>query len=160
MLYTASFLVVIGVEELVSVGFQLPSLILETTLMARWRWDEKYHMTTQRKWYLSRKRLAVRFPVVESSLYLTENLSGGQLPPMLWHWLVGLQSQKTKRKGGTSTTTGLRENLRLVIDEVVEFGKWPVEVGDFKRLTDRFRGIYRRIYLEWMKASKVEYVNM
>jgi len=30
----------------------------------------------------------------------------------------------------------------------VEFEKYPVEVGDFRRITDQFRRIYRRIYLE------------
>ena len=30
--------------------------------------------------------------------YLTENLPSGQLPPMLWRWLVGLLSPKTKKK--------------------------------------------------------------
>ena len=35
------------------------------------------------------------------------------------------------------------ENWQLVTDEPVEFEKWPVEVGDFRRTTDHFRGIYR-----------------
>ena len=30
----------------------------------------------------------------ESPLYMTGNLSGGQLPPVLWRWHVGLLSQK------------------------------------------------------------------
>ena len=37
----------------------------------------------------------------KSPLYLTDNLSGGQLPRVLWSWLVGLLSkkkQKTKDK--------------------------------------------------------------
>ena len=37
------------------------------------------------------------------------------------------------------------ENWQLVIDE-------PVEVQDFKRITDRFRGIYK-IYLKWIKLN-------
>ena len=40
------------------------------------------------------------------------------------------------------------KNRRLVADE-------PVEVGDLRRNTDDFRGIYR-MYLNWMKASKPE----
>ena len=43
---------------------------------------------------ISRKRLAVQFPAVKCSLYLIENLPGGQLPPMLWRWLVGILSTK------------------------------------------------------------------
>jgi hypothetical protein len=42
----------------------------------------------------ARKRLAVRFPAVKSSLYLTENLLGGQLPFVLWCWHVGLLSHE------------------------------------------------------------------
>jgi hypothetical protein len=34
---------------------------------------------------------------VKSPLYLTENLLGGQLPPVLWRWHVGLLSQKLKK---------------------------------------------------------------
>ena len=51
------------------------------------------------------------------------------------------------------------KNRRLVTDEPVEFEKEPVEVGDFRRITDQFRGIYRRIYLKWMKAKPKD-VNM
>ena len=51
------------------------------------------------------------------------------------------------------------KNRRLVTNEPVEFVKQPVEVRDFsKRITDRFRGIYR-IHLKQMKASP-EDVNM
>jgi hypothetical protein len=38
------------------------------------------------------------------------------------------------------------KNRRLVADEPVEFEKQPVEVQDFKKLTNRFRGIFIRIY--------------
>ena len=41
---------------------------------------------------ISRKRSAVRFPVVKSPLYLTKHLLGGQLPPMLWRMHVGLST--------------------------------------------------------------------
>ena len=46
----------------------------------------------------------------------------------------------------------IRKNRRLVVDELVEFEKQPVEVVDFRKLTDRFRGIYR-IYLPgpWLR---------
>ena len=33
------------------------------------------------------------------------------------------------------------KNRRLVADEPVVFEKWPVEVGDWRKFTDRFRGI-------------------
>jgi hypothetical protein len=41
-----------------------------------------------------RKRLAIRFLVVKSALYLTNNLPGRQLPPILWRWHVRLLSQQ------------------------------------------------------------------
>ena len=34
------------------------------------------------------------FPAVKSFSLLIENLSGGQLPHVLWHWHVGLLSPK------------------------------------------------------------------
>ena len=36
--------------------------------------------------------------IVKSPLYLTENLSGGQLPHVLWGWPVGLLSIKNLKK--------------------------------------------------------------
>jgi hypothetical protein len=41
----------------------------------------------------------------------------------------------------------IRENRQLVTDELVEFEKSPVEIQDFRRITDHFRGIYG-IYLK------------
>ena len=35
------------------------------------------------------------------------------------------------------------KNRRLVTDEQVEFEKQLVEVRDFRRITDHFRGLYR-----------------
>jgi hypothetical protein len=35
---------------------------------------------------------------MKSPLYLTENLSGGELPLVLWHWHVGLLSPPQKKK--------------------------------------------------------------
>ena len=40
------------------------------------------------------------------------------------------------------------KNRWLVADELVEFEKLPVEVEDFRRFTDHFRGIYNGIYLK------------
>jgi hypothetical protein len=42
--------------------------------------------------------------------------------------------------------------------EPVQFEKYLVEVGDFKRITNHLRGIYR-IYPQ-MNNAKPEYVNM
>ena len=42
--------------------------------------------------------MAVRFPAVKSPLYLTENLSGGELPHVLWRWHVGLLSPPKSAK--------------------------------------------------------------
>ena len=47
------------------------------------------------------------------------------------------------------------ENRQLVIDEPVEFEKWLVEVQDFRRITDHFRGIYLKINI-----AKPKDVNM
>ena len=44
------------------------------------------------------------------------------------------------------------ENRRLLTNELVEFEKWPVEVRDFRRITDCFRGIHR-LYLKCMKSK-------
>ena len=54
-----------------------------------------------------------------------------------------------------------KKNRQLVADEPVEFEKEPVEVRDFRRITDHFRGIHRRInLLKWPKAVKPEDVNL
>jgi hypothetical protein len=39
-------------------------------------------------------------------------------------------------------------------DQPVEFEKYRVEVRDFRRITDHFRGIYRRIYHRKMNESE------
>jgi hypothetical protein len=39
------------------------------------------------------------------------------------------------------------ENQWLVTDDPIEYEKQPAEVGDFRRITDHFKGIYR-IYLK------------
>ena len=44
------------------------------------------------------KLLAVRIPAVKSPMCLTENSPGGQLPPVLWRWPVGLLSKKPNKK--------------------------------------------------------------
>ena len=44
------------------------------------------------------------------------------------------------------------KNRRLVADKQVGFEKSPVEVGDFRRFTDRFRGVYR-IYHNFNKGK-------
>ena len=46
-----------------------------------------------------KEKLTVRFPAVRFPLYLTEYLLGGQLPSVLWRWLVGLLSQEKKGRG-------------------------------------------------------------
>ena len=45
------------------------------------------------------------------------------------------------------------EIRQLVTDEPVEFGNEPVEVGDCRKITDRFRGICR-IYPNLMKENR------
>jgi hypothetical protein len=40
-----------------------------------------------------------------------------------------------------------KKNRPLVTNEAVEFEKYPVEVQDFRKITDRFR----RIYIEHLK---------
>ena len=52
-----------------------------------------------------------------------------------------------------------RENRLLVTDEPVEFEELPFEVQDIRKITDRFRGIYR-IYLNLMKKTqRCQYVS-
>ena len=41
----------------------------------------------------------------------------------------------------------------LVTPKLGEFEKQPVEVQDFRKITDHSRGIYR-IHLKWMKANR------
>ena len=48
------------------------------------------------------------------------------------------------------SVTMIGENRQLVTDEPVEFEKQPVEVQDFRRITDHFRGIYG-IYLKFIQ---------
>ena len=38
------------------------------------------------------------FPDVKFPLSMTDNLPGGQLPLVLWRWLIGLLYQKKKKK--------------------------------------------------------------
>ena len=45
------------------------------------------------------------------------------------------------------------KNWRLVAVEPVEFEKLPVEVQDWRKFTDHFRGIYR-IYIQLMKKNR------
>lgn len=43
-------------------------------------------------------RLAVRIPAVKSPLYLVEDLPGGQVCHVLWHWPIKVLSQKNYLK--------------------------------------------------------------
>ena len=54
-------------------------------------------MVEKSNWARDKKRLAVQFPAVKSSLYLTYNLFNDQLPLVLWRWHVNLMSQTTKQ---------------------------------------------------------------
>jgi hypothetical protein len=57
---------------------------------------------------------------------LTENLSGGELPLVLWHWHVGLlsppQKKRKKKKIGSKNKLGL----------VVAMKKWIGEENSFR----------------------------
>ena len=62
--------------------------------------------------------------------------------------------QKAKSHGFYGQSRSMnRENQPLVTDELVEFEKWPVEVHDFRKFTDHFRGIYGP-YLKSMKKEQ------
>ena len=67
-------------------------------------------------------------------------------------------SQTSKEEPKDHNTSLLGENRQLVTDELVELEKYPVEVQDCRKMTDRFRGIYR-IYPQFNKG-KPEDVNM
>ena len=47
----------------------------------------------------------------------------------------------------------IKENQHLVTNEPVEFGKFPVEVQDCKKITDHFREIYK-IYPNLIKENQ------
>ena len=47
----------------------------------------------------------------------------------------------------------IRENRQLVTYEPVEFEKQPVEVQDWRKITDHFRGIYR-IYPNFIEENR------
>ena len=51
------------------------------------------------------------------------------------------------------------ENQQLVTNELVEFEKSPVEVQDYRIITNHFRGIYR-IYPGQLNKGKPKDVNM
>ena len=58
--------------------------------------------------------------------------------------------QKAKSHGFYGQSSSI--NQLLVTDEPVEFEEWLVEVQDFRKSTDHFRGIYR-IYLKLVKKN-------
>jgi hypothetical protein len=81
-------------------GDGMPSLFLDLGI------DVLSHISFQRS--DCGKRLAIQIPAAKSPLYLTENLLGGQLLFVLWHWHVGHLSQnkprnKNKNKNKRST---------------------------------------------------------
>jgi hypothetical protein len=45
-----------------------------------------------------KKRLAVQFPTVKFSLYLTKKLAGWSTAFVLWNWSIGLQSRERKEE--------------------------------------------------------------
>ena len=47
-------------------------------------------------------------PTLTKFRYVTKNLPGGQLPQVLWHWPLGLLSQKKKKK---KTQTDAEKNI-------------------------------------------------
>ena len=79
---------------------------------------------------------------------------------MNWYKMFFLQNLQTTFKHAPSTYRPMfGTNWQLVTYEAIEFEKLPIEVRDLKKITDHFRGIYRRIYLKWMK-EKPEDINM
>ena len=66
---------------------------------------------------------------------------------------LGSQPVMPKNLPITDIETMIRENRHLVTEEPVEFKKSPVEVGDCRKITDRFRGIYR-VYPNLIKKNQ------
>jgi hypothetical protein len=58
----------------------------------------RHVMMVYRESCLLGKRSTVRSSAGKSPLYLMENLSGGQLPPVLWRWSVAFCLQKSRRR--------------------------------------------------------------
>ena len=54
-----------------------------------------------------KKEVRGSIPGVRSPLYLTKYLPGGQLPPMLWRWFVGLLAQQQINKQENGRTVRL-----------------------------------------------------
>jgi hypothetical protein len=52
----------------------------------------------------------------------------------------------------------IRQN-GVVVDDPVEFKKWPVQVQHYRRITNHFRGIYI-IWLRLRKEKSSKDVNM
>ena len=66
-----------------------------------WEWSERtlnYWMMVERYSNLKEEVGGSNLPAVKSPLYLTKNLSGGQLPHVLWCWPVRLLSRNNNKK--------------------------------------------------------------
>jgi hypothetical protein len=61
-------------------------------------------------------RLAVQFQAAKSPLYVTEKLPYGQLPHVLWRWLVGMSAfcQKKRKEKEKEKEHGLQKGSNLV----------------------------------------------
>jgi hypothetical protein len=63
------------------------------------------------------------------------------------HYRLCSIDQPTPNPGISCELTGNTDRYALVTNEALRFEKQPVEVQDFREITDRFRGLFR-IYLE------------
>ena len=76
-------------------------LKLQTTFFCIYKQCVVWSKTTLNYWVMVKRHLNLKeevggFPAVKSPLDLTDYLSGGQLPLVLWCWHVGLLSPKNK----------------------------------------------------------------
>ena len=55
--------------------------------------------------------------------YLTENLPGGELSPVLWRWPLGLLSQKERKKETVGFLPIIIKNLPINFPKVLIFNR-------------------------------------
>ena len=78
-------------------------------------------------------------------LYLTYNLSGGQLPPLLWRWFVGLLSHKKVGKSRVGSHCGKLKRFKRPI--------WDLQVILYNC---GFRVVYNLFLAENVKSESTQ----
>ena len=83
--------------------------LLFLVILCKSKWEHTWSETTLNYWMMVegypniKEEVGCLIPGCEVSSLLDINLSGGQLPHVLWLWPIDLQSQKNKTKQSGST---------------------------------------------------------